>query len=103
MDLGDFQELMDTTSEELAKDDLMQMRALESVPDNEEKDAGAVPDKLTSAIWWRALLIQVRAKAAVAQSCPTLCDPKDCSPPGSSAHGILQATILGCVATPFSR
>ena len=39
---------MDTTSEELAKDDLMQMRALESVPDNEEKDAGAVPDKLTS-------------------------------------------------------
>ena len=48
MDLGDFQELMDTTSEELAKDDLMQMRALESVPDNEEKDAGAVPDKLTS-------------------------------------------------------
>ena len=44
MDLGDFQELMDTTSEELAKDDLMQMRALESVPDNEEKDAGAVPN-----------------------------------------------------------
>ena len=28
------------------------------------------------------------------QSCPTLCDPKDCSPPGSSVHGILQARIL---------
>ena len=30
----------------------------------------------------------------VAQSCPTLCDPVDCSPPGSSVHGILQARIL---------
>ena len=30
----------------------------------------------------------------VAQSCPTLCDPVDCSPPGSSIHGILQARIL---------
>ena len=30
------------------------------------------------------------------QSCPTLCDPLDCSPPGSSAHGILQARILEC-------
>ena len=29
------------------------------------------------------------------QSCPTLCDPMDCSPPGSSVHGILQARILG--------
>ena len=37
------------------------------------------------------------------QSCPTLCDPMDCSPPGSSVHGILQARILEWVATPFSR
>ena len=34
----------------------------------------------------------------IAQSCPTLCDPKDCSPPGSSVHGILQARILEWVA-----
>ena len=34
----------------------------------------------------------------VAQSCPTLCDPVDCSPPGSSVHGILQARILAWVA-----
>ena len=34
----------------------------------------------------------------VAQSCPTLCDPVDCSPPGSSIHGILQARILEWVA-----
>ena len=39
----------------------------------------------------------------VAQLCPTLCDLVDCSPPGSSLHGILQARILGWVAFPFSR
>ena len=39
----------------------------------------------------------------VAQSCPTLCDPMDCSPPGSSVHEILQARILEWVAIPFSR
>ena len=37
------------------------------------------------------------------QPCPTLCDPMDCSPPGSSVHGILQARILEGVAIPFSR
>ena len=35
-------------------------------------------------------------KVKVAQLCPTLCDPVDCSPPGSSSHGILQARILEC-------
>ena len=39
----------------------------------------------------------------VAQSCPTLCDSMDYSPPGSSAHGILQARILEWVAIIFSR
>ena len=39
----------------------------------------------------------------LAQSCLTLCDPMDCSPPGSSVHGILQARILECVAMPSSR
>ena len=39
----------------------------------------------------------------VAQSCPTLCDPMDCSPPGSCVHGILQARILEWVAISFSR
>ena len=37
------------------------------------------------------------------QSCPTLCDPMDCSPPGSSVHGILQARRLEGVAMPSSR
>ena len=39
----------------------------------------------------------------VAKSCPTLCDPMDCSPPGSSVHGIIQARILECIAISFSR
>ena len=39
----------------------------------------------------------------VAQSCLTLCDPVGCSPPGSSAHGLLQARILEWVAVPSSR
>ena len=42
-----------------------------------------------------------RRKALVAQSCPILCDRVDCSPPGSSVHGALQARILEWVAFPF--
>ena len=39
----------------------------------------------------------------VAQSCPTLCNSMDYSPPGSSVHGILQARTLEWVTIPFSR
>ena len=39
----------------------------------------------------------------VAQLCPTLCNPTDHSPPGSSVHGILQARTLEWVAISFSR
>ena len=42
-------------------------------------------------------------KVLVTQSCPTLCSPMDCSPPGSSVQGILQARILEWAAIPFSR
>ena len=45
-----------------------------------------------------------RVPAKSPQSCLTFCDPRDCSPPGSSAHGILPARrILEWVAIPFSR
>ena len=40
--------------------------------------------------------------ALVTQLCPILFDPIDCSPPGSSVHGILQSRILEWVAIPFS-
>ena len=36
-------------------------------------------------------------------SCPTLCDPMDCTPPNSSVHGIFQARILEWIATYSSR
>ena len=41
---------------------------------------------------------QPSVKVKVAQSCPTLCDPMDCSPAGSSVHGISQARLLEWVA-----
>ena len=44
-----------------------------------------------------------KVKVLVIQSCPTLCDPMDCSLPGFLAHGILQARIWEWVAIPFSR
>ena len=45
----------------------------------------------------------INTKVLVAQSCPALCSPMDCSPPGSSVHGVLQARILEWVTIPFSR
>ena len=45
----------------------------------------------------------MKVKVLVTQSCLTLCDPMDCSPSGSSVHGILQAGILEGVAISFSR
>ena len=44
--------------------------------------------------------IKVKSKSEVAQSCPTLSDPVDCSPPGSSVHGIFQARVLEWGAIP---
>ena len=44
-----------------------------------------------------------KVKVLVTQSCLTLCDTMDCSPPGCSVHGILQARILEWVAISFSR
>ena len=49
------------------------------------------------------LSASMKAKALVIQLCPTLCDPMDCSLPGSFVHGILQARILKWVAMPSSR
>ena len=51
---------------------------------------------------WQTTPVFLPAAAKSLQSCPTLCDPTDCSPPGSSVHGISQA-ILECVAISSSR
>ena len=50
-----------------------------------------------------SMLMKARVKVLVAQSRLTLCNPMNCSPPGSSVHGFLQARILEWVAIPFSR
>ena len=53
---------------------------------------------------WQGLeLLKLPSESEVAQSCLTLCNPIDCSPPGSSVHGILQARILEQVAIPFPK
>ena len=64
-------------------------------------DMGSIPGGGT-----KIPCVCVCARASVgsaAQSCPTLCDPTDCSLPGSSVHGILQARTLEWVAITFSR
>ena len=43
------------------------------------------------------------SESEVAQSCPTLCDPMDCSLPASSIHGIFQARVLKWAAISFSK
>ena len=56
--------------------------------------------------WYICIYIYIYTYAVlclVALLCPTLCDPLDCSPPGSSVHGILQARILEWIAMPSSR
>ena len=47
--------------------------------------------------------MQVKSESEVAQSCPTLSDPVDCSLPGSSAHRIFQARVLEWGAITFSE
>ena len=60
-------------------------------------------EKLSWSKWkWKAAY-QIPCCCLVVQLCLTPCDPLDCSPPGSSVHGILQARILKWVAMPSSR
>ena len=47
--------------------------------------------------------MKVKSQSEVARSCPTLSDPTDCSPPGSSVHGIFQARVQEWSAIAFSR
>ena len=55
------------------------------------------PRKVVDVFWLE------KVKVLVTEACPTLCHPMDCSPPGSSVHGILQARMLEWVAIPFCR
>ena len=64
--------------------------------------------KLTTVIdgtfhYWLTLVGRKLLLVKLTQSCPTLCNPMDCSPPGSSVYGIPQASILEWITVPFSR
>ena len=56
---------------------------------------------LASVRW--SLIWALKSESEVTQSCPTLCDPMDCSLPGSSIHGNIQVGVLEFVAVSFSR
>ena len=58
---------------------------------------------LTFLIFAASMWGKSEMKVLVAQLCPTLCDPMDCSPPGSSVHGILQVRILKWIVISSSR
>ena len=63
------------------------------------EDSGLIPGqgtKMLHATW------PIRERE-VTQLCPTLCDPMDCSLPGSSVHGIFQAIVLEWIAISFSK
>ena len=63
-----------------------------------------VPDFRGNAFNFSPLSVMFAAEwSEVAQSCPTLCDPMDCSLPGSSVHGIFQTRILEWIAISFSK
>ena len=49
------------------------------------------------------MVIEYTCEREVTQSCPTPCGPMDCSLPGSSVHGIFQATVLEWIAISFSK
>ena len=64
---------------------------------------GVIPISETENCLIAILIITIHKWSEVAQSCPTPCNPMDCSLPGSSVHGIFQARILEWVAISFSR
>ena len=61
------------------------------------------PDFVCCPLFVHTFNINYSDYSEVTQSCPTLCDPMDCSLPGSSVHGIFQARVLEWVAISFSR
>ena len=72
-------------------------------------DPGSNPVSCVSLHWQADSLLlshlgsPIRALSEVAQLCPTLCDPMDCTLPGSSVHGIFQAIVLEWIAISFPK
>ena len=64
---------------------------------------GTNGQKLQIWVQFSYLVTFCHCESEVAQSCPTLCNPMDCSLLGSSVHGIFQARVLEWIAISFSR
>jgi len=84
---------------------ILQARILEWVAIPFSRGSSRTRDRTQiSCFGGRVFTIWAAAAAAMSlQSCPTLCDPRDGSPPGSPVPGILQARTLECVAISFSN
>ena len=68
---------------------------------DEDSDSISVNEDICLGYVWKKG--EKKKKVLVSQLCLTLCNPLDCSSPGSPVHGILQARILEWVAIPFSK
>ena len=77
-------------------------RTLHSQKEGTTPESRKLKDYLRTLHTTESYLIS-ESESEVTQSCLTVCDPMDCSPPGSSDHGILPARILEWVAMSFSR
>ena len=98
---------MEKMQESINKD-LEELKNKRTETNNTITDIKNTPEGINSRIseaeeWISELEDKMVEITSEEQTCPTLCDPVDCSPPGSSIHGILQARILQWVAIPFSR
>ena len=86
----------------------LQCSGLENLPWTEEPgELSSIGSQSRTRLKWFSMHIlsqtQIGYWSEVAQSCPILCDPRDCSLTGSSIHGIFQTRILEWVAISFSR
>ena len=82
----------------------MQVKQQQSESDMEKWAGSKLGKEYVKAVYCHSAYLtymQSVSECEVTQSCPTLCDPVDCSPPGSSVHGILQTRILEWVAISF--
>ena len=87
---------------------ILQARALEWVAISFSRGSSQPTDQthissINRLILYRWATRESESESEAAQSCPTLCDPMDCSLPGFSVHGIFQARVLEWVVISFSR